>query len=210
MLDRSGDRPGSSGALNNLAAIEIIAGRYGQAAQTVERLLALRAVPDFHRSVGWSHMLLAQLRGAYGRTRPRRSRPPRCDRGLRARLASDLAWLPSRAPPRPAKRLPRPAKRLQSGGHLASWTYIGVDRRRPMTMTAALGDATVAELRSAVAGAVIAPGDPDYETARRTWNHAIDHRPAMIIGTYRNCGCRGSRTLRQERRPANRGTWRRP
>ena len=50
-----------------------------------------------------------------------------------------------------------------------------------MTMTAALGDATVAELRSAVAGAVIAPGDPDYETARRTWNHAIDHRPAMII-----------------------------
>ena len=50
-----------------------------------------------------------------------------------------------------------------------------------MTMTAALGDATVAELRSAVAGAVIVPGDPDYETARRTWNHAIDHRPAMII-----------------------------
>lgn len=66
MLDRSGDRPGLSGALNNLAAIEIIAGRYGQAAQTVERLLALRAVPDFHRSVGWSHMLLAQLRERTG------------------------------------------------------------------------------------------------------------------------------------------------
>jgi predicted ATPase/DNA-binding SARP family transcriptional activator len=66
MLDRSGDRPGLSGALNNLAAIEIIAGRYQQAAQTVERLLALRAVPDYHRSAGWNHLLLAQLRERTG------------------------------------------------------------------------------------------------------------------------------------------------
>ena len=50
-----------------------------------------------------------------------------------------------------------------------------------MTMTTALGDATVAELRSAVAGAVIVPGDPGYEAARRTWNHAIDLHPAMIV-----------------------------
>jgi predicted ATPase/DNA-binding SARP family transcriptional activator len=64
MLDGSGDRPGLSGALNNLAAIEIIAGRYQQAAQTVERLLALRAVPDSHRSAGWSHLLLAQILAA--------------------------------------------------------------------------------------------------------------------------------------------------
>jgi FAD/FMN-containing dehydrogenase len=50
-----------------------------------------------------------------------------------------------------------------------------------MTMTTALGDATVAELRSAVAGAVIVPADSEYETARRTWNHAIDHHPAMVV-----------------------------
>ena len=62
MLDRSGDRPGMSGALDNLAAIEIVSGRYAPAVQTVERLLALRGVPDFHRSVGWNHLLLAQLR----------------------------------------------------------------------------------------------------------------------------------------------------
>jgi tetratricopeptide (TPR) repeat protein len=62
MLDRSGDRPGLSGALDNLAAIEIISGRFDHAVQAVERLLALRAVPDFHRSVGWNHLLLAQLR----------------------------------------------------------------------------------------------------------------------------------------------------
>jgi predicted ATPase/DNA-binding SARP family transcriptional activator len=66
MLDRSGDRPGLSGALDNLAAIEIIAGRYEQATQTVERVLALRAVPDFHRSVGWNHLLLSQLRERAG------------------------------------------------------------------------------------------------------------------------------------------------
>ena len=66
MLDRSGDRPGLTGALVNVTAIEIIAGRYGQAIQTVERLLALRAVPDLHRSVGWIHLLLAQLRERTG------------------------------------------------------------------------------------------------------------------------------------------------
>jgi len=66
MLDRSGDRPGLSGALNNLAVIEIIAGRYGRAIQTVERLLSLRAVPDLHRSIGWNHLLLAQLRRRTG------------------------------------------------------------------------------------------------------------------------------------------------
>ena len=66
MLDRSGDRPGLSGALDNLAAIEIVSGRYEPAARTIERLLALRGVPDFHRSVGWNHLLLAQLRKRTG------------------------------------------------------------------------------------------------------------------------------------------------
>jgi predicted ATPase/DNA-binding SARP family transcriptional activator len=66
ILDRSGDRPGLSASLHNLAAIEIISGRYGHAVQAVERLLSLRAVPDFHRSVGWSHLLLAQLRERTG------------------------------------------------------------------------------------------------------------------------------------------------
>ena len=50
-----------------------------------------------------------------------------------------------------------------------------------MTMTTALGEATVAELRSAVAGTVIVPGDSNYESARRTWNHTIDRYPAIIV-----------------------------
>jgi tetratricopeptide (TPR) repeat protein len=66
MLDRSGDRPGLCGALNNLAAIEIITGRHRQAVHTVERLLGLRAVPDLHRSIGWQRLLLAQLRERTG------------------------------------------------------------------------------------------------------------------------------------------------
>ncbi|HEX5383665.1 MAG TPA: FAD-binding oxidoreductase, partial [Propionibacteriaceae bacterium] len=50
-----------------------------------------------------------------------------------------------------------------------------------MSLTTALGDATVAELRSAVAGWVIVPGDDEYQSARRIWNHAIDQYPAMIV-----------------------------
>jgi FAD/FMN-containing dehydrogenase len=43
-----------------------------------------------------------------------------------------------------------------------------------------LGRGSVEELRGALAGDAIAPGDPDYETARRVWNGAIDRRPALI------------------------------
>ncbi len=50
-----------------------------------------------------------------------------------------------------------------------------------MTTTTTLGDATLAELRSTITGTVTAPGDRDYETARRTWNHAIDRHPALIM-----------------------------
>jgi predicted ATPase/DNA-binding SARP family transcriptional activator len=66
MLDQSGDQAGRMSALMNVAAIEVISGRYQQAAQTIESLLALRAVPDLHRSVGWEHLLLAQLRERTG------------------------------------------------------------------------------------------------------------------------------------------------
>jgi FAD/FMN-containing dehydrogenase len=44
-----------------------------------------------------------------------------------------------------------------------------------------LGDATVAELKAAVAGSVIRPDDNGYEDARRIWNGAIDRRPALIV-----------------------------
>jgi FAD/FMN-containing dehydrogenase len=48
-------------------------------------------------------------------------------------------------------------------------------------MTGVLGEATVRELEIGLAGSVVGPGDQDYETARRTWNHAIDKRPALVI-----------------------------
>src|SRR3954451_7997260 len=39
----------------------------------------------------------------------------------------------------------------------------------------------IEQLRSAVRGAIIAPGDDAYESARRVYNAMIDKRPALIV-----------------------------
>src|SRR5438093_6397156 len=48
-------------------------------------------------------------------------------------------------------------------------------------MTAVLGGATVEELRQSVRGAVVAPGDGDYDEARAVWNGMIDRRPTLVV-----------------------------
>jgi FAD/FMN-containing dehydrogenase len=42
-------------------------------------------------------------------------------------------------------------------------------------------DDSVGELRRSLAGAVLAPGEPAYESARRSFNALIDRRPAVIV-----------------------------
>ena len=42
-------------------------------------------------------------------------------------------------------------------------------------------DDSLAELRRSRAGAVLAPGEPAYESARRCFNALIDRRPAVIV-----------------------------
>jgi FAD/FMN-containing dehydrogenase len=42
-------------------------------------------------------------------------------------------------------------------------------------------DEYLTELRRSLAGAVLAPGDPGYESARRCFNALIDQRPAVIV-----------------------------
>ncbi|HEU4907455.1 MAG TPA: FAD-binding protein, partial [Propionibacteriaceae bacterium] len=48
-------------------------------------------------------------------------------------------------------------------------------------MTGVLGEATIRELDADLSGCVVSPGDPDYGSARRIWNAAIDKRPALIV-----------------------------
>jgi len=49
------------------------------------------------------------------------------------------------------------------------------------TLTPVLGDATIQELREAIRGGVVVPGDLAYDEARSVWNGAIDRRPAVVV-----------------------------
>ncbi len=51
------------------------------------------------------------------------------------------------------------------------------------TIAPVLGDATVQELREAIQGSVMRPGDDGYAESCRVWNGAFDaRRPALIVG----------------------------
>ena len=41
-------------------------------------------------------------------------------------------------------------------------------------------DSAVQQLRAALRGALVRPGDPDYEAARKVWNGAVNRHPALI------------------------------
>ena len=50
------------------------------------------------------------------------------------------------------------------------------------TIVPVLGEATVQELREAVRGEVLTPGDDGYDEACRVWNGAHDgRRPALVV-----------------------------
>src|ERR687886_1282130 len=47
-------------------------------------------------------------------------------------------------------------------------------------MTTGLDEAAVQELRTSLRGALLRPGDDQYETVRQVWNGMIDRKPALI------------------------------
>ncbi len=55
-------------------------------------------------------------------------------------------------------------------------TYYAEQRSAPRPAAAA-----IPELRAALLGEVVAPGDPEYESARLVVNAAVDRRPALIV-----------------------------
>ncbi len=54
-------------------------------------------------------------------------------------------------------------------------------KRTAIAFGASNGLGSIAELRAALVGETVAPGDPEYESARLVVNAAVDRRPALIV-----------------------------
>jgi len=50
----------------------------------------------------------------------------------------------------------------------------------PRNTTEESGRAAAKDLRAVMRGRVVQPGDEAYDNVRRTWNGAVDHRPALV------------------------------
>src|SRR5581483_9893837 len=55
-------------------------------------------------------------------------------------------------------------------------------RKRSMSdMNTSVDETTIQAFRDGLRGALLRPGDDDYESARRVWNGMIDRKPALIL-----------------------------
>ena len=50
----------------------------------------------------------------------------------------------------------------------------------------------VSELRAEISGGIALPSDTQYEAARKVWNGAVPHLPAVIALCQKRHGCPGS------------------
>src|SRR5256885_2948491 len=67
----------------------------------------------------------------------------------------------------------RPGAQQPPGGGRRSMAVVGIDGR-------AVPEKAVKELGNALDGALLEPGDPGYDDARKVWNGMIDRRPGLI------------------------------
>ncbi len=59
---------------------------------------------------------------------------------------------------------------------------MGDGERRVISITGrAIDEAAIGKFQRGLRGALIRPGDPEYETARHVWNRAFDKHPALIV-----------------------------
>ena len=84
------------------------------------------------------------------------------------------------------------------------------DQHRTTTSGAAPGltAPAIEQLKGQVRGALLCPGDADYDSARSIHNGMIDRHPALIV----RCagGCPRCSHLRPDPQPCRGGPWRRP
>ncbi len=177
LFRRAGDRWGYASTLWRTADLELARGRYDDAEAALEQAIAALGAtrrPRWLAHTAFSQAEVALVRGDPGLAATRLAEA----RELYV-LSSDLTGVAAVD----ERFALLPGALIRCKAHLRTTPRTRTkEGEMSATISPVIGEATMQELREAVKGEVLAPGDAGYEEACHVWNGMFDERrPALIV-----------------------------